>query len=351
MNYFVFARLGGHFLLLDGVRDPRDITSVNSQLFHGDSLAEIIESGVGSAEQLARVFGGRIDLSTRSRYTIVTDDNWLLVIPSEGGLFRRSHADAAETEARHRVEEFELATKSRLIDALYSTNTSLGQYVEAWTDYFLCDHYALWIYNRHTKVFTCSLSSFDVGRDYVFTHEGSSLNRALTDDYTIECRAPSADLQSVEGMNTVSAIKLALGYDGTIGVLALYSRYANYELEPRNYAEIRNSIETKYQQVRQQAYQAMDQVNQQFIETYKAGHLDEFLFDIACQIGASLQAEACSIFLVDGDHLDLVASCDNRVHGKPVEPYSYALSGGSPTAAVFNNMKMAFSSSFSPCPA
>lgn len=350
MDYFVFARLSGYYLLLDDDLDPGAATAANSLLFSAKSLAPIMHSKTSSGAALTNTFGGQIAF-TQSRYSVRRDDNYLLLIPLSSvnrPMFKRRQFEATAIEAKQRVTEFELATKEKLIKALYATDTSLGEYVHAWADYFFCDHYSLWIYNRYTKAFTCSTSSFEYPRNFIFHNEDSSLNLALDPDYATECRAPNKNrltLDETRDIKTINRIKLNLGYDGTIGVLTFYSRHADFALKPKNHQEIRNSIETKYLQVRQQAHQAMYQINQQFIETYKAGQLDQFLFSIACQVSQRFQAEACSIFLVDdaGENLKLVASCDNKIHGKPTSDYSYSVNGSTPTATVFMTGEMAFS--------
>ena len=269
MDYFVFSRISGYYLLLDDAEDTDAITARSNRFFSSESVKPILQSKTCSGEDLYNVFGGKINF-LRSRYSVGNGDNYLLLLPVGSPMFKRRQFEAAVVEAKHRVTEFELATKERLINALYATDTSLGEYVNAWAEYFFFDHYALWIYNRFARAFTCSTSSFEHPRNIIFEHEDSPLNVVLDDDYQTEYRAPHADRltrDETRDIKTIHRMKLTLGYDGTIGVLTLYSRHADFHLQPKNHLEIRNSIETKYLQVRQQANQAMYQINQQFIET------------------------------------------------------------------------------------
>ena len=348
MDYFVFARIRGYYLLLDE-RDPESHTAANSLLFSARSLAPIMQSKTCNGELLTKTFAQQLNFG-RSRYTVSHDKGYLLLIPLgiNRPMFKRNLFVQTENEAKQRITEFRLATKAKLIHALYGAETSLGEYVRAWADYYFSDHYSLWIYNRFTRAFTCSTASFEYPSNTIFTSQNSSLNLALAQDYEPECREPNKDRAAwneTRNIHTINRLKLSLGYDGTIGVLTFYSRLHEFSLSDQNYREIRNSIETKYLQVRQQAHQAMDQINQQFIETYTTGQLNEFLYGIACQVKARFQAEACSIFLLDEaqENLDLIASCDNDNHGKPEVEYSYPIGGGSPTSEVFRTSEMAFS--------
>jgi len=349
MGYFVFARIRGHYLLL-GDQDPEMLTAANSLLFSARSMLPIMHSKTCTGELLAKTFGQQLNFD-QSRYAVSHDNDCLLLVPLTSfnrSMFRRHQFSVEKTEARQRVTEFRLATKAKLIHDLYATETSLGEYVRSWADYFFSDHYSLWIYNRYTESFTCSTSSFDYPRNFIFTSENSSLNRTLAENYEPECRAPNEDrvnLNETRDVKTINRLKLSLGYDGTIGVLTFYSRHDEFSLTEENQREVRHSIETKYLQVRQEAHQSVDQINLQFIENYSAGQLHEFLYAITRQVNARLQVEACSIFLANeaNSHLDLIASCDNQLHGEPGYDYSYLIDGDSPTVKVFCTGEMAFS--------
>ena len=346
MDYFVFARIRGYYLLLD----PRYNEFDHELFFAADTLSAILSNETCHAEDLTAVFGDRI-LFPHPRYRVLVNTDYFLLTPVASRLRRRNLLDILQREAGQRVTEFQLAIRDRLIKALYGENTSLREYVRAWADYFFLDHYSFWVYNKYTKVFSCSASSFELDRGYIFEKENSSLNAVLVDDYQTEFRepiksfGPDDNAAAFGDMQTINRLKLTLGYDGTIGVLSLYSRHRDYVLTEENCNEMRNSIETKYLQVRHMANQAMDQINLQFIESYQSGQLDQFLFGIVCQVRECFQCEACSIFLANeaNKSLDLVASCDNRLHGQPDEPYSYPINSKLPTAEVFCNSRMAFS--------
>jgi signal transduction histidine kinase len=342
MDHFVFARIRSYFVLLDGA--AARVTAGNGQFFSEQFLTGILDRDTCSAAELSAVFGDAIRFP-QPQYGVFLDGELLLLVPKTAMLRKRSQFDAAERDARQRVLQFHLDSKDHLIRSLYASDTTIAEYVRAWADYFYFDHYSLWIYNKYTSAFTCTCASFEVPRNFIFEQENSSLNDSLGEAFDAECRPPRQGHGLPDGMNTIYRIKLTLGFDGTIGVLSLYSRHDNYSLLPKHCVEIRNSLETKYLQVRQQAHQAMDQINQQFIDTYEAGKLDQFLESIVCQVRESFQCEACSIFLPDqqGRNLELVASCDNKLHGRPVETFAYDLGGVSPTVQVFNSGSLSFS--------
>ena len=342
MDSFVFAKIRDYYFLLEN----KATDDVDQLAFSAVSLTAIIGAKHCGAQELTDVFGPGITFAA-SRYTIAAGDDYLLLIARNKriSLFGRRWLPVAATEAKQRVTDFRLAKRERLINKLYASKSSLGEYVEAWAEYFLFDHYSLWIYNKYTGVFTCSTATFEQKNDYISEQENSSLNAVLADDYEIESRAPFDGLDVLRDMKTINRMKLSLGYDGTIGVLSFYSSLDHFALEARHCEEIRNSLETKYLQVRQQAYQTLQQVNQQFIENYTAGELSQFLFSIACEVRQSFLTEACSIFLADrqGSKLELVATCDNQCDGEPPSPYVYSLDEESPTSKVFSGKEMAFS--------
>ena len=341
MDSFVFAKTRDYYFLLSDETDSTD-----RRAFSAASLATLNGAKQCGSQELSEAFGPEITFS-ESRYTIETGDDYLLLITRNKrlSLFGRRWLSVAATEAKQRVTDFKLVTRERLINKLYASKSSLSEYVDAWAEYFLFDHYSLWIYNKYTGVFTCSTASFEQTKNFISEQENSSLNAVLADDYVTESRATSNGLDVLNDMKTINRMKLSLGYDGTIGVLSFYSKLDHFELQDRHCEEIRNSLETKYLQVRQQAYQALQRVNQQFIEKYTAGELDRFLFSIACEVRESFQTEACSIFLADrqASKLELVASCDDQCEGGPPSSYVYSLAEESPTANVFNSKQMAFS--------
>jgi signal transduction histidine kinase len=346
MDYFVFSKISGYYLLLDNDRDPAAIRVQNSHFFLASSIQPLLSLKTVSSEELNDLFQSKLGFQ-HARYTVSHGHHFLLLLPIESSMFKR-RPDIAAVDANHRVTEFELAIKERLIKALYARDTSLGEYAKAWTEYFFFDHYSLWIYNRYTKAFTRSSSSFEYPTNVIFEDEDSAFNAVLASDYETEIRALNQDSvtrDTIGDIQSINRMKLTLGYDGTIGVLTFYSRFKDFSLPSISYGEIHHSIETKYLQVRERAHQAMHQINQQFIEAYETGELDQFLFSISCQITRSFQAEACSIFLVDElqENLHLVASCDSQVDGRPKDAYAYPVDSPAPTVRVFSTREMAFS--------
>ena len=354
MDYCVFARISQYYVLLQNDLAAADVSTSNSKFFSGQMIDALTSEGSGyySRDDLAEIFKNDLCFSN-AHYLFKHNDKYAALIPVTSlkrrlPLVKQKQLDAIATDAEQRVYQFRLETKKKLIQALFAENTSLGDYVHAWAEYLFCDHYSLWIYNRYAEVFTCSTSSFPYVKDYVFRSEDSSLNKVLEDDYQAECRQPRrgrAHDQETRHMHTLNRIKLDLGYDGTIGVLSFYSRYGNFALKPKNHQEIKNSIETKYLQVRQQARQSMNEINQHFIESYKTGELSQFLYDIVCQVSDRFQCEACSIFLHEpgSNDLHLDATADLNHSGKPSQAASYDIGKKSFTTQVFNSRSMAFS--------
>ena len=354
MDYFVFARISQYYVLLQKGLPAVDINPSNSKFFNGESIDSLAGEGSGyySQEHLGETFNGQIEFSS-SHYLFKHNDKYALLLPVTSlkrrlPVVKQKQFDAITAEAEQRVYQFRLETKEKLIHALFAPDTSLRDYVHAWAEYLFCDHYSLWIYNRYTEVFTCSTSSFPYVKDYIFRSENSSLNKVLEEDYEAECRRPRRDrsnYRETRDMRTLNRIKLDLGYDGTTGVLSFYSRHRDFTLKPKNHQDIKSSVETKYLQVRQQTQQSMNEINQHFIESYKTGELNQFLYDIVCQVCSKFQCEACSVFLhrPDTDKLYLAATSDLDHSGKPTQNATYDLGKKSFTTQVFNSRSLAFS--------
>lgn len=354
METFVFARISQYYVLLKDDLAMADVSASNLQFFSGQLIDALAGEGSGyySRDDLTELFKQDLCFSN-AHYLFKHNAKYAVLIPVTSlerrlPVVKQKQMDAITADAVLRVYQFRLETKKKLIQALFAADTDLKDYVYAWAQYLFCDHYSLWIYNRYTEVFTCSNSSFLYSRDYIFRSENSSLNRVLEEDYQAECRQPRKDranYHETRHMRTLNRIKLDLGYDGTIGVLSFYSRHGNFVLKPNNHQEIKSSIETKYLQVRQQARQSMNEINQHFIESYKTGELTQFLYDIVCQVSDKFQCEACSIFLHEpgSNNLYLAATADLNHSGKPSQAASYDISKESFTSQVFNSRSMAFS--------
>ncbi len=343
----VFAELNGYYHLLTGDGEVK-ATGPRCTVSQFDGLADAIYSSADLSERLPAGI-----ILPQSRFELIRDENMLVLVP-RSGIRRRKSVDDAVLLASYQVSRFRLALKDLLIERLYSQTISLGDYVRAWSDYFLFDDCSLWIYNRFTHAFTSAYISFDYPADVVFESEESPLNAVLEADYETERRPPirhssdrraDAVVRGVPDVASVNRIKLSLGIDGTIGVLTFFSRYPNYYLLSDKISEVRNAMEAKYLQVRHQAHQQMDQINQQFIETYTAGQLVAFLESIACEVKHRFQVEACAIFLADKEkvHLNLVASCDQKNRGNPVESYTYQVDDDSETIDVYQSGNPRFS--------
>jgi len=354
MDYIVFARISQYYVLLDNDTAVEDVSTSNSKFFTGELIDSLLqeESGYHSQADLNEKFKKNLCFND-AHYLLKHSDKYAILIPVTSlnrrlSVVKQKQFDAITADAEQRVYQFRLETKKKLIQALFAEDTSLRDYVHAWAEYLFCDHYSLWIYNRYTEVFSCSTSSFHYDKDYIFHSENSSFNRVLKADYQAECRRPRKDrsnYQVTRDMRTLNRIKLDLGYDGTIGVLSLYSRNGNFALKPKNHQEIKSSIETKYLQVRQQTQQSMNEINQHFIESYKTGELNQFLYDIVCQVSSKFQCEACSIFLNEpnSNNLYLAATSDLNHSGEPSQRASYDITKKSFTSLVFNTHSMAFS--------
>lgn len=353
MGYLIFARISEYYVLLDDAMPVLQVSPANSQFFSGELINSLISTDkrIFTAAELTGTFGNTLALDA-THYAFKHFRKFCLLIPVTSvnrllPVIKEKQIEAISAEAERRAAMFRLQTKTKLIDALFSSNTSLGDYVHAWAEYLFCDHYSLWIYNKYTEVFTCSTASFEYDKNYIYRSENSSMNSVLEQDYQPECRSPKrgrANYEQTRDMKTLNRIKLNLGFDGTIGVLSFYSRHENFALNAGNHEEIGNSLETKYLQVRQLARHTMNEINQHFIESYETGNLDQFLYELTDQVCDKYQCEACSIFLHEptSRSLRLVATRDRDQSGKPGKKIIYSLGQDSPTVNAFKKRKIEF---------
>lgn len=353
MDYLIFARISEYYVLLDDAMPVLQVSPANSQFFSGELINSLIstDKSIFTAAELIETFGKSLTLDA-TYYAFKHFRKFCLLIPVTSvnrllPVIKEKKIEAISAEAERRAAMFRLQTKTRLIDALFSSNTSLGDYVHAWAEYLFCDHYSLWIYNKYTEVFTCSTASFEYDKNYIYRSENSSMNSVLEQDYQPECRSPRrgrANYEQTRDMKTLNRIKLNLGFDGTIGVLSFYSRHENFALNAGNHEEIGNSLETKYLQVRQLARHTMNEINQHFIESYETGNLDQFLYELTDQVCDKYQCEACSIFLHEptSRSLRLVATRDRDQSGKPCKEIIYSLGQDSPTVNAFKKRRIEF---------
>jgi len=354
VDYLIFARISDYYVLLDDQIPVLEISSRNSQFYAGSLFDGLntANKNIFTVEELSDVFDSKLDLRG-THYVYKPYAKFLLLIPVTSvnrllPVIKEKQIENIATQAEQSSTAFRLETKARLIDSLFSTHTSLGDYVEAWAIYLFCDHYSLWIYNKYTEMFTCSAASFAYDKDYIARNENSSMNTVLEGDYQPESRPPQRDrsnYQQTKHMKTLNRIKLDLGFDGTIGVLNFYSRHENFALNSSNHEELANSLETKYLQVRQHARHTMNEINQHYIESYETGNLNRFLFEMSREICDKYQCEACSIFVNDNgsNTLKLVAVCDSTHSGEPDEPLVIDLVSKTPISSVYRDRQLAFS--------
>jgi signal transduction histidine kinase len=353
VGYLIFARISEYYVLLDDELPVLEVSPGNSQFFSSDLIKSMVavDKSIFTVAELTEIFGKALAL-TGTHYVFKHFAKYCLLIPVTSvnrllPVIKEKQIESISIEAERRAAMFRLQTKTRLIDALFSSDTSLGDYVHAWAEYLFCDLYSLWIYNKYTEAFTCSAASFEYRKDYIFRSENSSLNSVLKEGYQPESRPPRRDRANYEqtrDMKTLNRIKLNLGFDGTIGVLTFYSRHEKFALNAGNNEEISNSLETKYLQVRQLARHTMNEVNQHFIETYETGNLDQFLYKLAGLVCDKYQCEACSIFLLEPNKrsLRLAATQDREQSGKPDKDVIYSLGQNSPTVNAFKTRKVEF---------
>ena len=80
MDYFVFAKIKGYYLLLEDDCTPDTMTVSNSQFFSASTLEPVVCAKTVAADSLFEIFGTNINFP-QSQYSVSSVDNYLLLIP------------------------------------------------------------------------------------------------------------------------------------------------------------------------------------------------------------------------------------------------------------------------------
>ncbi|MEM7364247.1 MAG: hypothetical protein AAF525_09495, partial [Pseudomonadota bacterium] len=134
----IFAELNGYYHLLTMQDGDVRAAGPRCTVSQFDGLTDGVYSGHDVAERLPSGMA-----LTQPRYELVRDDDMLVLVP-RGSIRRRKAVEESTSRATYLVSRFRLGLKNHLIERLYAQTISLGDYVRAWSDYFLFDDCSLW---------------------------------------------------------------------------------------------------------------------------------------------------------------------------------------------------------------
>jgi len=220
---------------------------------------------------------------------------------------------------------FRLKNRKELLNRLMSSEkTNLEDCIRAFADYCFFDRYVLWTYNRHTKVFSCLISSHELSKQYVELEDDNSLHDFLNDPKKPlgEQRPPNRDYVNekfAKEMNWLNRIRLQIGnHPDDVGIVDYLSEFTSFKLRSDTQCLIKNCLETKYFEHLQKSQTALHKIQQQF-SIYEPGKIEELLQNLTQKICNELSFQACSIFKKSDSEnmLEMIAITDKKQTGKP----------------------------------
>jgi len=239
------------------------------------------------------------------------------------------------------INNFRLKKRKELLDRLLSKKTTMGDCIQAFSDYAFCDRFVLWEYNPHTNVFLCMSKSHPLSNQIVRIEDKNSLHDFVNSKMSYECRSPITGYDYYEfasQMRTLNRLRLILAGENEVGVLDFLSHYPEFTISDEVQCYIKSFLETKILERRQYLQVAENKVLQYF-SMYIPGNLDTFLNGLTSKICEELGYEACSIFLLDSSdkYLLLKATCNKEHIRNPLKEVRYNLKDPSITSRVFND--------------
>lgn len=356
MRYLIFLKINRYYLLLDD--DLKGAESLKAELprakfFHEEAFEGLEDGKIVSGEGLKDILGGRVQLE-HNQYLVCKRTAYCVFSPQPKRLlFGLSLLTArkkawmlkqAEEYGEAQIAKFEAKRRNALSQRLMGKGKDIEDCLKALSDFVFCDRYSLWVYNKHTDIFSCMATSKPYSKSYIEKKDGTKFYEFMDGGQEYESRAPRVNIPITKGMETLNRLRLDFGGDDTIGIVSFYSKHPNFEIEPKALRYIKNFIELKYVERREESQLALHNIIAR-MAFYEVGKIDKFLNELVCSICRELCFEACSIFLKDRqeDRLILRATCDKDHKGPPTERATYDLMRTSFTSSVFNTGKTLFS--------
>lgn len=243
------------------------------------------------------------------------------------------------------VCNFRLKKRKELLNRLMSSEkTKLEDCIRAFADYSFFDRYVLWIYNRHTKVFSGLVSSHELSKQYVEPKDDNSLHDFLNNPNKPleEQRSPNrgcVNKKFAEKMKWLNRIRLQLGnHPEDVGIVDYLSEYKSFKLRSDTQCLIKSCLETKYYEHLQKSQIALHKIQQQF-SIYEPGKIGEFLQDLTQKICDELCFHTCSIFKKSDSEnkLEIISVKDKKQNGKLRKKVNYDIAETSFINSVYED--------------
>lgn len=356
MKYIILLKINRYYILLD-----EDLVMVRSlkeevpkaKFFHEEDFEGLENRKLIKWEILKDILGGRVELEhnkylvCKSKYYYVFSPlrkrllfGWSLLTERRKSLVIKKAEEYGEAQ----IAKFEVERQNALSQRLMEKGKDIEDCLKTLCDFVFCERYSLWVYNKHTDVFSCMAASKPYKKNYIERNDGSKFYEFRDGGLEYESRAPGENIAITQGMECLNRLRLDFGGDDTIGVVSFYSKHPNFDISPKTRRYVKNFIELKYIERSEESQLALQNVIA-YMAHYEVGKIDGFLNKLVCRICGELCFEACSILLKDQqeDRLILTATCDKNHEGPPRIRAAYDLKGSSLTGSVFNTGMMHFS--------
>lgn len=250
---------------------------------------------------------------------------------------------AVKYKSKTFMAEFRLKCRTKLISSLSVDSSTLKDYLNAFCDYIMHDHYTLWIYNDKTKCFTFVAGTINPEQQYIESDTETSLNIVLEDSFESETRSPeTSEIVSFkeEGMNSITRISLRLGPHKQPAALSFYSRLNDFKVQSQVIKDIKSFAEMKYPEQLYGLSRALENVTRR-LDNNLSVPIEKYMHVLTANICKELEYEAASVFFVDdvsGD-LRLVSTYDEDNKGVPNKTVIYPKDSDSLTNEVLKDLK------------
>lgn len=241
------------------------------------------------------------------------------------------------------MADFRLKCRMRLISSLSVESSTLKDYLDAFCEYIIHDHYTLWIYNEVTKCFTFVAGTEVPDKQYIEPENETSLSIVLDDGFESEMRKPEdSDIVQFKenGMKSLTRISLRLGPHKQPAALSFYSCLDNFKIQNQVIKDIKSFVEMKYPEQLYGLSRALENITR-LLDNNRAIPIEEYMHIFTEKVCSELEYEAASVFFVDDKTSDLrlVATYDLDHSGVPSNNVVYPKDVGSLTNEVTKNVK------------
>lgn len=337
MDVIVFYSLNGHFIYVNEYLESKRkiifdnvfLDSINSVCTGNDLSSLLGIEGVSNIGVYQKVVGDKHVYFYRKTILDFFGKKRKLSL----------EVDSLLSKFRHRKKE-------QLLESIEG-GLGLGQFLEELSEYVFGDEFSLWLYNKHTRFYTCESSSFSIDKDYICGGYGTSLDEIVEADSDfirrpILSKVDSGEILEKKGIKSLNRIRIDMDdHENNIAVATFYSKNENFEISIGVLERLKTLIKNKYREEIQKSYDRFEKLSGRIMPmidkedeiTYVSRYVREI-----CQLFCY---EAASVFIKDGNFLVCVATYTDAIDVDVVDgDIKYPLELDSLTTATFNRKEI-----------